>query len=328
MIKIGILGAAKIAPKGIIWPTQDRDDCEVAAVASRSIDKAKAFAEEHNIPQAFSDYHELITYDDVDLIYNALPPHRHADLTIAALEAGKSVLCEKPFAMNAAEANAMVTAAEASAGYLIEAFHYRFHPAVLALLDIVHSGKIGPIKKISGQFNVSITNTPGELRYIPELGGGAMMDLGCYVLHFMRLISQSEAVVKSAEAIRDTSGVDVAMKAKLLFDHIEAQLECDMRENTQRSIKMKIEGKEGEVFIDQYVHPYRGFDISISNAEGTETLSNNDDPERYNRSTYAYQLDHAVAVLKAEQAPLTGSLDAVKTMQAMDSIYRAAGFQR
>ncbi len=328
MIKIGILGAAKIAPKGIIWPAQERDDCKVFAVASRSPDRAKAFAEEYNVPHALSDYHELVSRDDVDLIYNALPPNRHADLTIAALEAGKSVLCEKPFAMNASEAKAMVSAAEASEGHLLEAFHYRFHPAALALLDIIHSGKIGPLKTISGLFNVSIANTHEELRYIPELGGGAMMDLGCYVLHFMRLISQSEAVVKSADAIRDTSGVDVAMKAKLRFKDIEAQLECDMREGTERIIKMTIEGEKGEVSFDQYVHPYRGFDIKFLNDEVSKTLSNNDDPKRYNQSTYAYQLDHVIAVLKGEQVPLTGGLDAVRTMQTMDSIYRGAGFDR
>lgn len=328
MIRIGILGAAKIAPNGIIWPAQNREDCGVIAVASRSLDKAKTFALEHNIPHALSDYHELIARDDIDLIYNALPPNRHADLTIAALESGKSVLCEKPFAMNAVEAEAMVSAAERSDGHLIEAFHYRFHPAATAALDIVHSGKIGAVKNITGRFNVSIANKPGELRYIPELGGGAMMDLGCYVLHFMRLISRAEPTVKSAKAVRDVTDVDVAMQADLLFDSIDAHLECDMREGTERLIKMKIEGDMGDISFDQYVHPYRGFEIKISTPKGVEKFSNDDDLERYNRSTYAYQLDHVVELLSGKSKALTGGEDAIGTLKAMDSLYRAAGFDR
>jgi len=195
MINIGILGAAKIAPKGIIWPSNERQDCTVFAVASRSYERAQSFAKTHNIPNAFGDYETLIAHPDIDLIYNALPPNRHADLSIAALAAGKSVLCEKPFAMNAAQAETMVAAANRAKGHLMEAFHYRFHPAALKFLNIIHRGQIGSLRSMKGTFNVSIPNGPGELRYIPELGGGALMDLGCYTLHFMRLITLTFEVI-------------------------------------------------------------------------------------------------------------------------------------
>lgn len=110
MIRMGILGAAKIAPKAVIDPVSRRDDCEIVCVAARDGAKARAYADEHSIPEIAESYEALIARPDIDLIYNALPPNRHADLSIAALEAGKAVLCEKPFAMNAAEARAMVDA--------------------------------------------------------------------------------------------------------------------------------------------------------------------------------------------------------------------------
>ena len=97
MIRIGILGAAKIAPKALIQPARERTDCEVVAVAARDAQRAREYADEHGIPHVAESYEALLARDDIDLIYNALPPHRHADLTIAALEAGKAVLCEKPF---------------------------------------------------------------------------------------------------------------------------------------------------------------------------------------------------------------------------------------
>lgn len=328
VINIGTLGAAKIAPKAIIWPAQDRDGCQVLAVASRNLEKAQEFAETHNIPAALSGYDALINHPDIDLIYNALPPNRHADLTIAALKQGKSVLCEKPFAMNAREAEAMIAAAEHSEGHLIESFHYRFHPAVLKFLDLVHSGTIGAINNIGGVFNVSIPNKKGELRYLPELGGGAMMDLGCYVLHLMRLVTQTEPVTQSADAILANSGVDVAMQAELRFDETKATLHCDMREGTERLIEFTVQGEKGRLIFEHYVHPYRGFKITTKLKDSERILINEADPSLYNRSTYAYQLDHVVDVLNGKTQPLTGELDALKTMQSMDAIYRTAGFTR
>lgn len=328
MIRIGILGAARIAPKGIIWPAQNREDCTISAVASQSPEKAQAFADEHNIPKALDNYDTLVRHPDIDLIYNALPPYRHADLTIAALKSGKSVLCEKPFAMNAAQAEAMVAAANKSEGHLIEAFHYRFHPAILKFLNIVHRGDIGVVKSMAGKFNVSIPNSPGQLRYITELGGGALMDLGCYTLHLCRLISKSNPVVKSAEAIKSDSGVDVSLNADMNFNSIQALLNCDMREGAEREITFEVVGNKGTVIMDQYVHPYRGFTITLTNQNGEEIFTDNDDDADYGRSTYAYQLDHVMEVMHGRTASLTGGEDAIETMRAIDAVYKAAGFNR
>src|SRR6185503_19581017 len=135
-IRIGILGAAKIAPGAVIKPAAENPEFEVVAVGARDIAKAKAYAAEHNIPNVAASYAELIRRDDVDLVYNALPPSGHAEWSIAALEAGKPVLCEKPFTRNAAEARKAVGVAAATGIPLIEAFHNRFHRVLLRAHEI------------------------------------------------------------------------------------------------------------------------------------------------------------------------------------------------
>jgi len=326
MIRIGILGAAKIAPKAIIKPAQNREDCKVIAVASRSLERAQNYAKQYDIPVSLSGYEPLIEREDIDLIYNALPPHRHMDLSFAALKAGKSVLCEKPFALNATEAEDMVNMAKVSKGYLIEAFHYRYHPATLKFLDILKEGTIGDIRKIEGIFNVSIPNREGELRYIPELGGGALMDLGCYVIHLMRLITKKEPDIKSAVSTVSQTGVDVRMEADMHFDDISASLTCDMNEGTERIIKFTVIGDKGRIIFEQFVHPYRdpGFSIKVETDSGLNLISQNDNKALYTKSTYAYQLDHVIDVMSEKTSPLTGGLDAIQTMKAIDAIYAAS----
>ena len=326
MIRIGILGAAKIAPKAIIKPAQDRKNCKVIAVASRSLERAQNYAKEYDIPISLSGYESLIEREDIDLIYNALPPHRHMDLSLEALKAGKSVLCEKPFALNAAEAKAMVNMAKVSKGYLIEAFHYRYHPATLKFLDILKEGTIGDIRKIEGIFNVSIPNREGELRYIPELGGGALMDLGCYVIHLMRLITKKEPDIKSAVSTLSQTGVDVRMEADMHFDDISASLTCDMNEGTERIIRFTVIGDKGRILFEQFVHPYRdpGFFIKVETDSGLNLISQNDNKALYTKSTYAYQFDHVIDVVSGKSSPLTGGLDAIQTMKAIDAIYAAS----
>ena len=128
MIRIGLLGASRVSRYAVIEPAAHIDGIEVHTVAARDAARAAAFAEELAIPHVAADYEALIASDAVDLVYNGLPPSSHARWTIAALEAGKHVLCEKPFAMNATEAQAMVDAAGRTGKILVEAYHYRFHP--------------------------------------------------------------------------------------------------------------------------------------------------------------------------------------------------------
>src|SRR5436190_4863666 len=143
-VRIGILGAARIAPAGVVKPARANPEAEVVAVASRDAERARRFAEKHRVPKVHANYDELLLDDQIDAVYNPLPNGLHARWTIAALEAGKHVLCEKPFTSNAAQAREVA----AAAGELVvmEAFHYRYHPMALRMEEIVHSGELGEVQ--------------------------------------------------------------------------------------------------------------------------------------------------------------------------------------
>ncbi|MEZ5998636.1 MAG: Gfo/Idh/MocA family oxidoreductase [Hyphomonas sp.] len=320
MIRIGILGAAKIAPKGIIGPASRRADCTVTAVAASDPARAAAYATTHGIPHVSDSYDALIAREDVDLVYNALPPHRHADLSIAALKAGKAVLCEKPFAMNAPEAQRMVTAAHDTGRPLIEAFHYRFHPAFLRVFDLVRSGEFGEIRTLEAEFTVPIPYRDGELRHTLEVGGGALMDLGCYPLHQLRTITGEEPVIASASCQCERPGVDMTTHARLDFPGgASGEITTSMSGTRRRRIELNIRCANGTVKFVNPVQPYPEHEIEIHSGGRThrETVPG--------ETTYDHQLAHVVDVLEGRAHPLTGGADAVANMTAIDAIYRAAG---
>src|SRR5262249_55454260 len=160
----------------------------------------KAYAAEHNIPNVADGYDALVQRDDVDLVYNALPPSGHAEWSIAALEAGKAVLCEKPFTRNAKEARQLVAASERTGKVLIEAFHNRCHRVLLRAHELTASGALGKIKHAEANFDIPLPYVDGELRWSRELGGGALMDLGTYCVHAIRTNLREEPRVNSARA--------------------------------------------------------------------------------------------------------------------------------
>ncbi|MGF1455151.1 MAG: Gfo/Idh/MocA family protein [Alphaproteobacteria bacterium] len=321
MISIGILGAARIAPDAMIAPCRKRSDVSIVAVAARSLDRARHFAGTHGIALALDDYDALVRHPAIDLVYNALPPVRHADLSIAALQAGKAVLCEKPFAMNAGEAETMVAAARRSGGILIEAFHYRYHPVFRAVHGWVRTGRIGTVRRINAVFTVPIADTPGELRHDPRLGGGALMDLGCYPVHWIRTILGAEPVVRRAEATMGKPGLDLAMAADLDGpDGARARVTCSMAPDTPIEARLDIDGTAGSIRVQNPLAPHLGYRVETDFGTGPESHTIDDQ-----HTTYDHQLDAVLEVLAGRTAPLTGGSDALATMALIDGIYRAAG---
>lgn len=313
MVRIGVLGASGIAPLAIVGPAKGRADCEVVCVAARDGRRARDYADAHGIPEAVGDYATLIARDDIDLVYNGLMHDRHADLSIAAAEAGKAVLCEKPFAMNAAEAEAMAAASARTGRPVMEAFHYRHHPAFAAFADAVRAA--GAVRAWEGMFEVNIP--PESTRYVRELGGGAVMDLGCYPLHALRQLA-GEAEVVAARAWEASPGVDRRVEAELDFGGVPGRVTCDMG-STERRMVLAADTVGGRVEYANFVHPYRGYRIVRDGevvAEG-ETA----------RTTFDHQLDHVVAVMEGRAEPLTGGADAVANMRLIDAVYRAAGME-
>ncbi len=323
MIRIGILGAARIAPPALIEPAKKRDDCTVIAIAARDAGRAADFAARYEIPYAAESYEALIAREDVDLVYNALPPHRHADLTIAALEAGKAVLCEKPFALSAAEARRMTEAAERAGRPLIEAFHYRFHPAFSRALAILRGGEIGEVCALKADFSVAIPFREGELRHYPELGGGALMDLGCYPLHWVRTVMGAEPGVASARAELSDTGADLMTEAALEFPGgVRARIRTSMKAGQPFKAFLAVQGTRGSLRYVNPVQPHRGHRLHVRRGLSRESFALEAE------TTYDYQLGHVMDVLAGQSPALTGGADAVANMALIDAIYAAAGVRR
>jgi predicted dehydrogenase len=297
----------------------------INAVAASSVEKAQSFANDHNIAMVSDSYAALVESPDIDAIYNALPPNLHEQWSVAALESGKHVLCEKPFAMNAEQARRMVMAANASESVLVEAFHYRFHPFFQRVLKLIANDVIGDIRRIEAQFDVRIPYRSSEFRHNPMLGGGALMDLGCYPAHWVRTLMGSEPCVVQAECVRSEAGVDVATRASLRFSGgATAEIATAMDESAakQHCARVVIEGEKGRLMLENPVAPHNGNKV-ITEVDG-ELRSESVEGE----STYYYQLQHFVAVIEGSETPLTGGQDAINNMQLIDNIYAAAGFER
>ena len=318
MIRIGLLGASKIAPPAVIAPAAANPDFEVTAVAARDPARARAYAETHAIPGVAASYAELVRREDVDVVYNGLPPAAHPEWTLAALEAGKAVLCEKPFALGPREARMMTEAAEARGLVLLEAFHYRHHNVFLKAEALARSGALGALRRATAEFRVNIPRDPDELRWRADLGGGGLMDLGCYPLHALRTLFGGEPQIVSAQASFE-GRVDHDLSATLAFDGgVEAQIACAMVAEAP-SASLVLEGDRGRLDILNFVAPQLGcrFTTVIDGVRETMAV---DGP-----TTYAAQLAHLAAVLAGETQPLTGGADAVANMTAIEAIYEAAG---
>jgi predicted dehydrogenase len=320
-IRVGILGAAKIAPKAVIVPARDNAEFRIVAVAARDKDRAKAFAAHNDIPHVADGYAELIARSDVDLVYVALPPAAHKSMSIEAVKAGKAVLCEKPFAMNAAEARAMISAAADARQPLIEAFHNRFHKVMRRAVQIVASGELGRLVEAEAIFDVPIPYRPGELRWIAAQGGGALMDLGCYCVHALRTLAACEPKIANARCTV-VHGVDETTVAELSFPNgMTAKLRTSM-EAPNFIATLRLRGERGSLDISNYLAPQMGCRFTVE-VGGKTRAEPTDGP-----TTYEAQLAHVADVLLRGAAPLTGGADAVANMECIDAIYAAAGFQR
>jgi predicted dehydrogenase len=316
-LRIGLLAASKIAVTAVIAPAKDRDDVAITAVAARDAARARAYAETHAIEAVADDYAGLIARDDVDVIYVGNPIAGHAEWTIRAAEAGKAVLCEKAFALNAEEARAMVAAARAANRPLLEAFHYRFHNVIRRAEAIVRSGELGRLTRANATFDGRIAYDPNEIRWRADQGGGALGDLGSYPAHALRTLIGAEPEVTRAR-IEMEHGVDAVTAADLRFPgDLEASLHCSMvAERFDASLTLT--GERGELSIRNFIGPQMGCSFRVRIGEETR-----DEPTD-GPTTYAAQLEHLVQVIRGDVAPLTGGDDAIANLALMDAIRAAA----
>ncbi|MCP4003919.1 MAG: Gfo/Idh/MocA family oxidoreductase [bacterium] len=319
LLSFGILGAARIAPRALIQPCLDDDRAAIVSVASRDRKRAEAFAREHSIPEVSRDYDALLEREDIDAVYNALPASLHAPWTLAALRAGKHVLCEKPFALNASQAQEMVDCAQETGRTLVEAFHYRYHPLTARLIEICRSGELGTISHIDAAFSVPIPNQ-ADIRYQVALGGGGTMDLGCYPIHLLRSLIGEEPEVLAASAKQDPPGIDVEMEAQLRFPSgITARMYCAMLPETSRGATIKLSGSRAELEVVNPFAPHLGHRVRLSTGSRTREESVE------SKTTYHHQLDAFIEAVRSAEPALTSGADSIANMRVIDSIYAAAG---
>lgn len=246
-LRWGILGTGNIARQfagGVAGSRRGR----VTAVASRAIDAAQAFAAAHGVPHAIGGYAALLDRADVDAVYVSLPNHLHHEWTIAALRAGKHVLCEKPLALDAGQAIEMFDVAARERRLLMEAFMYRCHPLTAAVTAAVRGGAIGEPKLVRTSFCFRVRNTAGNVRFDRTMGGGCLMDVGCYCVNFSRLIAGCEPADVSAVAHFHDAGVDDLTAGTLAFPTgLLATFACGM--TAQADNTATVNGTEGYIDI-------------------------------------------------------------------------------
>lgn len=211
----GLLSTARIN-RALIAPLNASPRTSLLAVASRSQASADAFAREWKIPRAHGSYESLLADPDINVIYNPLPNHLHAEWTVKALRAGKHVLCEKPFALSLAEVDAMIAASKETGKVLAEAFMYRHHPQTLKVKELVDSGALGKLQLIKGAFTYTFTRE-GNFRGIKEMGGGSLWDVGCYPISYARMIAGAEPTEVFGWQVSCLGGSDVSFFGQMRF---------------------------------------------------------------------------------------------------------------
>ncbi len=317
-LRIGILGAARIVPNALIEPARRTAGVELSAIAARDPARARDFAAKHGIGRVLPTYDDVIADPAIDVIYNPLPNSLHCEWTIRALKAGKHVLCEKPIASNAAEAERMAEAARGTGLLLGEAFHYCYHPLAHRVRDLIQGGSLGRLTHVEARFTVPIPQP--NIRYDWDLGGGATMDLGCYPLHMIRYFSGMTPRVRNATAQVGPPNIDVAMETDLdLGNGVGARMTCSMATDARIEAVFTARGERGELRVTNPVAPHIGHQLSIriGGEEKKETVAG--------ETTYTHQLHAFAAAVRGAGAFPTDGADGVINMRVIDEVYRAAG---
>ena len=321
-IRIGVLGAAAIVPMALTSPARAVPAVQVTAIAARDPHRAQSFARKYHIARVHETYNDLLADPDIDAIYNPLPNSLHAEWTIRALRAGKHVLCEKPFASNAREAEEMAKASHETGLVLSEAFAYRYHPLTALVKQILSRGKIGRIRHIDAQFCFFLP-AANNIRFKYELSGGALMDCGCYPVSLIRYIAEAEPIVVRAEAHLFAPQVDHKMIADLSFaDGRTAHLVCDMRSPKLFRSVLKITGETGRL---QVINPYQPHWFNWLTVQSLKSTH-----RKYVRGENAYtlQLRAFARAIRGAMKLNTDPADAIGNMRLIDAIYEKANLKQ
>jgi xylose dehydrogenase (NAD/NADP) len=322
MLRWGLLSTARIndALLGTTSPVSDR----FVAVGSRSIEKAQAYAAEKGIPRAHGSYEDLLADPEVDAVYVSLPNGMHTEWAIEALEAGKHVLCEKPFDRDPTEVARAFDVAEANGLILAEAFMWRHHPQVDKAVELLRGGAIGDLRLIKASFSF-VLGDASDVRLTTALDGGALMDVGCYCVSGLRTLAGAEPVRVHAERVNGGDGVDVRLAATLRFPgDVLATLDCGF--DIAPRAELEAIGDGGTLKLTD---PWHGTDpvIELRRAGGAESRKADGEPELIRVDApdkYLLEIEDLEAAVRGERTPRLGRADAVAQATTIAALYRAA----
>ncbi|HET7028359.1 MAG TPA: Gfo/Idh/MocA family oxidoreductase [Candidatus Limnocylindrales bacterium] len=323
-LRWGVLSTARIGRLKVVPGIQRAERCRVVAVASRDRARADSFAASLDIPRVHDSYESLLADPEVDAVYVPLPNHLHAEWSIAAARAGKHVLCEKPLALTAGEAERIFDVAEAEGVRVMEAFMYRLHPSWVAVRELVSAGRIGDLVAVQSWFGFW-NDDAADIRNVRAFGGGALYDVGCYCINLSRMLFGGEPRRVESAIVRDpTSGVDVLTSAILEFDAGLASFTCSIRsEDDQR---VHVYGTKGRISlaIPFNIPPDRPTVVEVTSggdapvAPLTETLMfAAADPYTVEAAAFA------AAVLDGRPLP-TSPEDAIANLRVIEAVFAAA----
>ena len=315
-LRLGVLGAARIAVGAIIPAAEHTDAVEVAAVATRGGVKGAAVRELAPDARVFDDYDAMLASEDVDAVYVPLPNSLHVGWTLKAIAGGKHVLCEKPFAQSAADAEKAVEAAKGAGLALMEGFTYRFHPQVRRLGELLRGGAIGEVRQVVAEFGHRVDD-PEDVRIIGALGGGALGDVGCYCVSGVRLAFGSEPNRVTAFARYAGDGADEELAGVLKFDGGLGYVSCST--SSARRERLEVVGTDGRITLDA---PFRadkaGGTIEIS--RGVEL-----DSEHFEAGApYLAELEEFAAAIRERREPAVGPAEILGNARAIDALLDSA----
>jgi predicted dehydrogenase len=313
-MRLGLLSTANIN-RAIIAGAAKTGRVDVVAVASRDAGRADAYAAEHGIATAHGSYEALLADPGVEAVYISLPNGLHHEWTMHALAAGKHVLCEKPYTRHPDEAEEAFDAAEAAGLVLAEAFMYRHHPQTAKVARLVADGAIGRLCAVKATFTFPLHDL-SDVRALPELDGGALMDVGCYCVSGIRLLAGEPEHVRG-EQVTGTTGIDMAFHGTLrCAGDVVGQFEATFRSPQRQSLEAV--GEDGVLVVEA---PWRvdwGGSVTLRRDGETELV------EVAEADAYTLELENLADAIEGRAPALLGRADAIGQARAIDALYRSA----
>jgi xylose dehydrogenase (NAD/NADP) len=320
VLRLGLVSTANINQQ-ILRGAAESELVDVVAVASRDGAKAHAYAAEHGIERSHGSYEALFEDDGVDAVYISLPNGMHHEWSMRALEAGKHVLCEKPYSRNAAEAEEAFAAAEANGLVLMEAFMYRHHPQTAKVRELVEGGAVGRLCAVKTTFTFPLDDLT-NVRALPELEGGALMDVGCYCVSGIRLLAGEPQHVRG-EQVTGTTGVDMGFHGILrCADDVVGQFEASFRSPKRQRLEAV-----GEVGVLTVEAPWRidwGGAVTLRRRAGGEDASQVETISVDTANSYRLELENLAEAVEGRAPQLLGREDLVGQARTIGALYLSA----